>query len=259
MFYNQKDMIGNMLTLQSAPERIISLVPSQTELICELGAQDKLVGRTKFCIHPKNLNAIKVGGTKQINYNLIEELKPDLIICNKEENNKEIVETLKLNYPIWVSDILTLEDNYIMIQEVAKLCDKKSKGDELIQKMKKEFEVLNFKVNKTCLYLIWKNPYMAAGNQTFIHEMMVKMGLMNVLDKKNRYPELTETEIKTLKPDLVFLSSEPFPFKEKHIKELSDLLPNSKILLVNGEFFSWYGSHLLNSPQYFKQLINQIN
>ncbi len=259
MFYHHQDMIGNLLILESAPQRIISLVPSQTELICELGAEEKLIGRTKFCIHPKQLKVTKVGGTKLVNYHLIDELQPDLIICNKEENNKEIVESLNMKYPVWVSDIETLEQNYIMIQEVAKLCDKEVQGVELIQNMKKGFESLDLKPNKTCLYLIWKNPYMGVGNKSFIHEMIHKMGLSNVLDNTSRYPELTENEIKTLNPDLVFLSSEPYPFKENHMNELSQLLPNSKIMLVNGEFFSWYGSHLVNSPQYFKQLINQIN
>lgn len=259
MFYKNEDMMGYELNLKTAPNRIISLVPSQTKLICDLGAENKLVGRTKFCIHPKNLKAKKVGGTKQVNYSLIEELMPELIICNKEENNKEIVETLKLKYPVWVSDIENLEQNYIMIKELALLCDKVDEGENLIFKMKNEFNSLKTNLDTNCLYLIWKNSYMGVGNQTFIHDMLIKMGLINVLERANRYPELSEDDILNLNPELVFLSSEPYPFKEKHINELSQLLPNSKILLVDGEFFSWYGSHLLNSPQYFKQLIKQIN
>jgi ABC-type Fe3+-hydroxamate transport system substrate-binding protein len=252
-----RDMLGREVVLNSPPKRIISLVPSQTELLYDLGLKDIIVGQTKFCIHPtlEFKNAVKIGGTKVVKHDLIDALKPDLIIGNKEENTQEIIDTLSLKYPVWVSDILTIEDNYQMIESIGDLCHVEIKAQTLINEIKFSFNQLKDENIGTCLYLIWKNPYMAAGENTFINEMLKKAGFQNVLEKNSRYPELTESEIVTLNPQYIFLSSEPFPFKDKHIESLQLLLPNAIIKLVDGEMFSWYGSRIKLAPKYFKQLV----
>jgi ABC-type Fe3+-hydroxamate transport system substrate-binding protein len=110
---------------------------------------------------------------------------------------------------------------------------------------------------QTC-YLIWKDPFMTVGGDTFINDMMNHAGFKNVFEKQNRYPEITIEQLQTVNSQLLLLSSEPFPFKQKHIYELQPLLPNAKIILVDGEMFSWYGSRLVKAPAYFQQLQNQV-
>ncbi len=251
-----KDMLNREIVLEKQPERIISLVPSQTELLYELGAGERVVGQTVFCIHPEEgfKNTTKVGGTKKIKYEVIDELQPDLIICNKEENTKEIVDTLSKKYPVWVSDIYNLKDNSEMILKLGNIVNQLPKAMEIVKEIEKNFSYLSFEKRPTCLYLIWKNPYMAAANHTFINEMLQHAGYNNVLQHKKRYPQLTEEEMQKLDPEVVLLSSEPFPFAEKHIAELQQLLPKAKIQLVDGEMFSWYGSRLMHAPEYFATL-----
>src|SRR5690606_10246456 len=116
------------------------------------------------------------------------------------------------------------------------------------------FASIKPQTEQTAVYLIWKDPYMAAGQGTFIYDMIQRCGLRSLITA-SRYPELTEAELRELHPELVLLSSEPFPFKEKHVEQLRLLLPNAKVLLVDGELFSWYGSRLLHSPEYFKALM----
>lgn len=250
------DMLGRSVEI-STSNRIISLVPSQTELLYDLGLHDRIIGKTVFCIHPKEYFKIKtkVGGTKKVKYEVIDELKPDLIICNKEENTPEIVKQLEKKYPVWCSDIQTIQDNYKMIFALGEITQTTTKALELVQKIQFQFETLTFNQLKTCVYLIWNEPIMAAGKQTFINEMMKHAGFVNLMSIDSRYPELSIEELKTLNPEYLLLSSEPFPFKEKHLVEFKKHLPNTIIKIVNGEFFSWYGSRLIQSPTYFKSLL----
>lgn len=251
-----KDQLGQHIELTQIPKRIISLVPSQSELLWDLGLRDELIGITKFCIHPNEMFKFKdrVGGTKTLDIHKIRSLKPDLIIGNKEENEYAQIKELQNEFPVWMSDIYNLNDAYNMISDIGKLVHKKNEATRLISNIQKSFSVIK-KYNKTVLYLIWKNPYMAAGNSTFIGDVLNQMGLINSLKNSDlRYPELTMDEIKNLNPDLIFLSSEPFPFKEIHINELKQFVPNATIKLVDGELFSWYGSRLLKSVEYLNNL-----
>lgn len=250
------DQMGRQVVVPERPQRIISLVPSQTELLYDLGLEERVVGITKFCIHPKEWLKEKaiIGGTKQVHYDKIAASKPDLILANKEENTQEIVETLAANYPVWVSDIYTLADSLDMIEQVGSLTKTENKAAGMVEQIEQEFENLKAGEFAKALYLIWRKPYMAAGKQTFINDMLQRAGLQNVLPNESRYPELSEEEIKSLKPEVVLLSSEPYPFKEKHIAELTALLPQAKIMLVDGEMFSWYGSRLQYAPDYIKSL-----
>jgi ABC-type Fe3+-hydroxamate transport system substrate-binding protein len=253
------DQIGREIKINQIPKRIVSLVPSQSELLFDLEVGERVVGITKFCIHPKEWQNTKtiVGGTKNVNIEKIISLKPDLIIANKEENTKEEIESLSNVFPVWVSNILNFTDSLEMILEIGKFVGKIDESQIIVQKIKSSFSSLKpLKLKKKVLYLIWRKPWMSINSDTFIHDMLFKCGFENIVqDKSSRYPELTQNEIVHLNPEVVFLSSEPFPFKEKHIIELKSYLPNAKVLLVDGEAFSWYGSHLLKSGTYFKELI----
>lgn len=254
------DQIGNIISLNQIPKRIVSLVPSQTELLFDLGLENEIVGITKFCIHPDKIfkSKDKIGGTKQLNINKIKELKPDLVIANKEENVKEQIEELAKEFPVWTSDIYNLQDSIEMIEKIGELTSKESEAKNMSVEIKNRFNHL-YKRNKRVLYLIWNKPYMAAGQYTFIGDMLNHCGLINVIEgKESRYPELSEEKIKELNPDYIFLSSEPYPFSNVHLNELYSKFPNSKPILVDGEMFSWYGSRLLKSADYFNQLMASI-
>ncbi|MBL0056978.1 MAG: ABC transporter substrate-binding protein [Chitinophagaceae bacterium] len=246
------------------PKRIISLVPSQTELLYDLGLEDETVGITKFCIHPDawSKNKTRVGGTKTVNQAVIDGLRPDLIIANKEENVKEQVEALAAEYPVWLTDVNNLEDALQMIRDIGTLTNRKEQAEWLAESIRKEFVELqqlqtkNYKL--TTAYLIWKDPYMAAGGGTFIHDMIRRCGFRNIFADLTRYPEVRVTELQTAGCELLLLSSEPFPFREKDLEELAEQLPGTRILLVDGEMFSWYGSRLREAPAYFNQLIHRL-
>ncbi|HSF54259.1 MAG TPA: helical backbone metal receptor [Algoriphagus sp.] len=248
------DHLSRTIFLPHPPERIISLVPSQTELLVDLGLEEKIVGVTKFCVHPDHLRKSKtvVGGTKNYLFDVIDSLMPDLIIGNKEENDKAGIEKLALTHPVWMSDIFDLQDSLRMISNLGKITGTETKASEIISNIESSFfQAIQFK--GTCIYLIWENPKMAAGKQTFIDSMLNLAGFENLIQSE-RYPELSEERLIKLSPDYLLLSSEPFPFKEKHLQAYQKLLPKSKILLVDGELFSWYGSRLLHSADYFKRL-----
>ncbi|MES2764146.1 MAG: helical backbone metal receptor [Bacteroidota bacterium] len=251
------DQLNNTIELGSFPKRIVSLVPSQSELLWDLGVRDELVGITKFCIHPTNMfiSISRIGGTKTVNIEKIRALQPDLIIGNKEENEYTQIVELQKEFTVWMSDIYDLEDSLKMIGAVGKLVNRVERAEILQKNIASSF--LNLRsVQRSVLYLIWKDPYMAAGRSTFIGNMLSKMGLENsIKDENGRYPNLKIEDIVSLAPELIFLSSEPYPFKEKHIDELQAELPATKIILVDGELFSWYGSRLQKSVKYFNELI----
>lgn len=254
------DHLNHGIELKGPPQRIVSLVPSQSELLWDLGLQQRLAGITKFCIHPKELfeSIPRIGGTKTLNQEKIRALKPDLIIGNKEENERSQVEALQKEFPVWMSDIYTLDDALKTISDIGALTDTSEKAESIAKDIQLSFHKLPF-LDKSVLYLIWK-PYMAAGRGTFIGNMLEKIGLKNVIhEDSSRYPELSIEEIVALQPELIFLSSEPFPFKQTHAGELQQMLPDTKVVLVDGELFSWYGSRLLKSVVYFHELVKQLN
>ena len=250
------DQRGKNIAIPFPPKRIISLVPSQTELLPDLGLEQQVVGVTKFCIHPPAWRKAKtiVGGTKHFDFEVIHSLQPDLIIGNKEENYKEGIEALESRYPVWISNIVTLHDAFEMIAGIGQITDTTPAAARIVDSIRDAFTRIKKYEDLSVLYLIWKKPWMAAGSGTFIHEMLSTVGLNNVAAHRPRYPEMSAPEIQELKPDLIFLSSEPYPFQDKHKAELQQLCPASKILLVDGEMFSWYGSRLLKAPAYFNSL-----
>ncbi len=249
------DHLGNIISLPQNPKRIISLVPSQTELLYDLGLREEVVGITKFCIHPEEWfrSKTRVGGTKGVNFDKIHSLQPDLIIANKEENEAAQIKELQKKFPVWISDINTVDEALDMIKRIGIITERKSKAENIITEIKSGLKTQTIK-HKTALYFIWKDPYMVAANNTFINEMMKIACFINTADHLARYPVVTESEIKKLNPEYILLSSEPYPFKEKHAKEMKEIFPESKIILVDGEIFSWYGSRMKLAPEYFKRI-----
>jgi len=243
------------------PKRIVSLVPSQTELLFDLGLEAETTGITKFCIHPQSWFKTKqrVGGTKTVDPVKVRQLQPDLIIANKEENVKEQVEELAQDHPVWLTDVNDLQDALQMITDIGELTGKQQRSLSITEKIRTGFGGLQQAAAalKTA-YLIWRDPYMTAGAGTFIHDMLGRCGFNNIYADQLRYPEISVDELRSAGCELLLLSSEPYPFKQKHIDELQQQLTKTKILLVDGEMFSWYGSRLLLSAPYFKQLITEI-
>lgn len=242
------------------PRRIISIVPSQTELLFYLDLDNEIIGITKFCTHPhdKVLSKTKIGGTKQLNIELIKELQPDLIIANKEENEQSQVEELMNICPVWISDIADLTGALNMIESVGEMVGRIEQAKALSLSITNEFKNLsNTALNLRVTYLIWRKPYMAAGTGTFIDSMLQMCGLTNAFAQK-RYPEVSNEMLIDTDPDVVLLSSEPYPFSEKHVAEIKLIVPRAKIILVDGEMFSWYGSRLLLAPAYFTSVIVSI-
>ncbi|HEX6892437.1 MAG TPA: helical backbone metal receptor [Chryseolinea sp.] len=250
------DQLGNEVTYQYPPKRIISLVPSQTELLADLGLEQQIVGITRFCVHPSGWRRTKtiIGGTKNFQFDTIDALKPDLIIGNKEENYFEGIKRLKQKYPVWLSNIVTLHDAYTMINSLGAMTGKEHKASQITEEIASRISALKKNSAQSVLYLIWKEPWMAAGRETFIDSMLTTLNLKNVLADFSRYPELSAEQIAALKPHLIFLSSEPYPFREKHMEELKAISPSSQIVFVDGEMFSWYGSRLLKAAEYFNRL-----
>ncbi len=253
------DQIGAEIELVSPPKKIISVVPSQTELLWHLGLDEETIGITKFCIHPEEWfrNKTRIGGTKTLDIEKIKSLEPDLILANKEENQEDQIKELQSLFPTYVSDIFTLDDNLKMIKDVSEICGKSESGNKLIHEVQKGFSVLDNTPKGSALYLIWHNPAMAIGRHTYINDMMKRCGYENALPDQaeyTRYPEITAELAKELHPDFVFLSSEPFPFKEKHLAHYQAMFPNARIVLVDGEMFSWYGYRSVLAPAYFTEL-----
>jgi ABC-type Fe3+-hydroxamate transport system substrate-binding protein len=253
------DQMGRTVQLVNwPPRRIISLVPSQTEFLADLGLDEQVVGITKFCIHPTDWfqNKKRVGGTKTLNFQKIEALQPDLILGNKEENEQSQIESLAERYPVWMSDIYTLEDALDMMRRFGEVTGKTLKANTIADEIDLRFTqrlALHTQRLKVA-YLIWRKPYMVAAAGTFIDHMLQHAGFENAFQDRERYPEVSAAELARVDPEVILLSSEPYPFSEKHISALQEICPKARIQLVDGEMFSWYGSRLLQVPGYFAAL-----
>ncbi len=264
-FRESTDHLGRKVKLPHRPQRIVSLVPSITELIWDLGLQDEIVGITRFCVNPREMFKSKerVGGTKEITMERLHRLKPDLIVANKEENTKEMVAELEKDYPVFVTEVSDFKSALKMIDDVADICGKKEEGQQISGDLQKQYRFF-LEEQKTpgsrpkVAYMIWKKPWMTVGGDTFVSEMLEIAGMENIFKKRDRYPAVTLEEIQSASPDYVLLSSEPYPFKEKHLEEVGRAVPNAEIELVDGELFSWYGSRLLRSFDYFRNLKKRL-
>jgi ABC-type Fe3+-hydroxamate transport system substrate-binding protein len=250
------DQMGRTLHLPNSPQRIVSLVPSQTELLFDLGLANRIAGITKFCVHPQGCRSTYplIGGTKKLHLDSIRALRPDLIIGNKEENTREDILSLEKEFPVWMSDIHTLEDALQMVSSLADLTKTSLQGQSLISQIRTAFEGLPFRQLGSAAYLVWHQPLMVAAKNTFIDHMLYLAGFTNAFSSLSRYPQISPDQLAQLSPDYLLLSSEPYPFKEKHLVDYKQLLPNAMVALVDGEMFSWYGSRLLKAAEYFKKI-----
>ncbi|WP_092772891.1 helical backbone metal receptor [Hymenobacter actinosclerus] len=251
--------MGRQVAVPFPPRRIVSLVPSQTELLFDLGLGARVVGLTKFCVHPAEArqSATVVGGTKNFDFAKIDALRPDLVIGNKEENYQEGIEQLAARYPVWMSDITTLPESLEMIRRVGLLTGRKEAGDALAADIAASFAALAPALELIpAAYFIWRKPYMVAATGTFIDEMLARAGFRNVFGHLSRYPEISPEQLQAAAPRQILLSSEPYPFAEKHLAEFQQLCPSARVRIVDGELFSWYGSRLRLSPPYLQSLIS---
>lgn len=255
-------MIGREFLLPKNPQRIISLVPSLSELLSSLNLEDRVVGISKFCVYPKDWreNKTKIGGTKKVNFELISSLNPDLIIANKEENSIDDINKLALKYPVWVSDINTFDDALHAIEWIGEITQTEKFSKRVIFAIHKawsEFSIKNYST-LSCAYLIWENPIMVVGRDTFINDILERIHLKNVFEE-SRYPETDLQTLQEKNPDIILLSSEPFHFKEEHRLRLKKAVPNSEVILVDGEMFSWYGFRMKLAVAYFRKLLSELH
>lgn len=253
------DHLGREVFLPNPPQRVISLCPSQTETLVDMGLGTRLVGRTRFCIHPKaQLSKVaRVGGTKEVDFARIRALEPDLIIGEKEENTPEMIAELERICPVYVTDVRDIDSALRTILDLGTIVGLNKAATGIATRVTKSLEGIQpLPRPVSCLYMIWKNPWMAAGADTFIDSVLKKCGFDNLaLAFSGRYPVLDEEIFQLKKPEIVLLSSEPFPFKDVHITDLQKILPQSRIVLVDGEMFSWYGSHLIGVENYINLLL----
>jgi ABC-type Fe3+-hydroxamate transport system substrate-binding protein len=257
------DQMGRVIAVPNRPQRIISLVPSQTELLFDLGLDREIVGVTKFCVHPAERAHVKerVGGTKRLEFDAIDRLHPDLIIGNKEENDRDDILKLAESYAVWMSDVVTLADALDMIRRVGLLMGKADASDRLAARIEARFAELRPLARPVRVgYFIWQKPLMVAGQNTFINDMLGRCGMENAFaaESGSRYPELSTEDISAAGLGTILLASEPFPFSTKHRSAFAEQFPGVPVHLVDGEMFSWYGSRLLLAVDYLQDLLDTL-
>lgn len=242
--------------------RVISLCPSQTEALVDMGIGERLVGRTRFCIHPKEKlgKVVRVGGTKEVDMAKIHALQPDLIIGEKEENTPEMIAELESQYPVLVTDVTDFASAIAMIHLLGDAIYEKEAAGIWVKRIEAAWQKVPVRpeIGKVA-YLIWRNPWMAAGRHTYIHSILQKLGFENVvLALEGRYPVIEGQHWALLSPDRILLSSEPYPFKQQHIDEIKGILPDAKVALVDGEMFSWYGTRMVEAAAYLAKWMQDM-
>jgi len=260
-----KDQLGREINLKITPKRIVSLVPSQTELLCDLALENELVGITKFCVHPYHLKSTKtiVGGTKKVDFEKIKALNPDFILCNKEENSYAFLPELEKIAPTYFSDVNNIQNSVDLILRLGSIFNRRTEADNLAHKI--EFKLNDFnqfikdKPTRKVAYFIWAKPWMVAGNNTYINEMLQLNKFENIYDTMSRYPKIEINKIRHEgDPDVIILSSEPFSFKDEHALEIGTYTNRSITVFGDGEMFSWFGSRILLAFDYFKKLHKKL-
>ena len=248
------DQLGRTVTYPYPPKKIVSFAPAITETLFSLNLQEHIVGRTRFCIHPKGIveKAVNVGGTKDLKMERIHALQPDLIVVEKEENTKEMVEELEQHYPVYAFEVQTVEDALTMIATLGTIVDRTIEADALVHDIRSAFTAFpKLYEKKRVAYVIWQNPYMVVGKHTYIQSLLAQLGFYNpFIEFEGRYPTVTEAEFRAAKLDYVLLATEPFPFQEKHIPTFEKLTNGAKTVIVDGEMF-WYGVKMLEAIPYF--------
>lgn len=251
------DHLNRNVLIDFPPQRIISLCPGITETLFALQLGERIVGRTRYCIFPKE--QVKqvpiVGGTKEMDIEKIRSLEPDLIILEKEENTAEMAAALEPHFPVFIAEVQSIPDAYRMIQSIGEVTNRQKEADELKEVIQTSFQSLPRVTGQRAAYIIWKKPYMAVGDTTYINSVLNTLGFINPFAaKEGRYPVLTEEDFRQANLDYLFLASEPYPYRDKHIAEFQTMIPGTKVICVDGEMF-WYGSRMKTAADYFKNLV----
>jgi len=263
------DATGQSFKTDLNPGQIVSLVPSLTETLFALGlTSERIAGRTRFCVRPDISDLRKIpaiGGTKNPSIDRIREIGPDLVLANKEENRKQDVEALRNFTKVYVTNPQNVDDALRMIEDLGFLLGGVASGRAglLLQGIRNDLSKVNAQVKTrkplSYLYFIWQKPFMVAGQGTFIEAMLKQIKCENAIQKP-RYPEVSKEDIFELDPDWLFLSTEPYPFKEEHIDKIEEELEGlraveeGRVCIVDGQACSWYGSRLSESFEYLSQL-----
>jgi ABC-type Fe3+-hydroxamate transport system substrate-binding protein len=235
--------------------RIVSLVPSVTELLCDLGLAGQLVGRTGFCIHPREVvRAIpKVGGTKDVDVGGIRSLAPTHVVVNVDENRRETVEEIAAFVPsIVVTHPLGPLDNPGLYRLLGGIFERVAEAEALCGRFEDAYRALAAVEHdvESVLYLIWREPWMTVSRDTYISRMLALVGWETFPAVSDvRYPEVDLREA-AASVDRVLLSSEPFRFRAKHLPEVAELAPAARVALIDGEMTSWYGSRAIAGLRY---------
>jgi iron complex transport system substrate-binding protein len=230
--------------------RLVSLCPSITETLIALGGEHELVGITRFCIHPaaEVADICKVGGTKDPDITKIVALKPDLIFVNDEENRKEDFEALRAaGLSVHVSTLRKVDEVPAHLRELGDRLGTVRRANEFAADIEAELQALKQAQSLRSApfrfaYLIWRQPWMAVGGDTYVSNLLTQAGGSNVFaGAEARYPELSLDELRAHAPDVLFLPDEPFPFAPKHVPDLQSVLPSMEIHLVSGDDCCWHG------------------
>lgn len=253
------DHLGRNVILPDSPKRIVSICPAVTETLFSLGLEREVIGRTKYCIFPKGTvdQVPIVGGTKEVDFEKVKELQPDLIFAEKEENTKEIVLELEKIAPVFVLEVKSIPDAYRLITTLGEATNTTETANFLLSSCQKSFQSVAGKENGKAAYVIWRKPYMVVGGNTYINDVLHQIGYQNPFaNEQSRYPVVAKEQLANAQLDKLFLASEPFPFQQKHLTEFQSFLPHTEIILVDGEMF-WYGSRMLVAGDYLAQLVSK--
>ena len=248
------DQMGRTVRLTEPPRRIVSLVPSLTELLFDLGLGDEIVGVTDYCSRPteQTSSRTRVGGPKDFRVSDVLALRPELVIGSREENDPERIRRLEERVPVWLSDVTTVEGALEMIGRVGALTGRAHTADDLIEEIAAGLERLKPLPPLRTAYLIWKDPWMAAGGGTFIDAMLRTSGLTNHFGERARYPRITLDELRG--SQVVLLPSEPYPFSREDVGIIERSGVTGRVSTVDGALFSWYGSRMRYAPAGFEEL-----
>jgi ABC-type Fe3+-hydroxamate transport system substrate-binding protein len=255
------DAIGQRHAPARGEVRIVSLVPSLTELLCELGLAAQVVGRTGFCVHPRDtVRAIpKVGGTKDVDLDKVRALAPTHLVVNVDENEKPVVDALRASVPnVIVTHPIEVADNLALYELFGRLFHRQPRAAALQASLRRELEDLAARpfAPMRVLYLIWRRPWMTVGPDTYVARMLATVGLQAVAPPSDRrYPELSFGSFGPERFDAVLLSTEPYRFTEAHVRELEadPLLGGRAVQLIDGEMTSWYGSRAIDGLGYLRR------
>jgi ABC-type Fe3+-hydroxamate transport system substrate-binding protein len=229
--------------------RIVSLVPSVTETLFELGLDDQIIAITRFCRLPAEKVKLKpkVGGTKNPKLDDIVQLKPDVVIMDRDENRKQDAEFLKRNgIDVFATFPRSVEEGIQVIADLGKKFQVVEKANRMIEEIRQRMKMLTIHDRKRALILIWRNPYMTVNRDTYVHAISALFGFDNVFaDHQERYPKLKHEEIVACKAEVVLMPDEPYPFRQRHVEELRAL--EAQFLLFDGTYITWPGYGMLRA------------